>query len=612
MCGIVGYVGDGNTLDILLDGLRRLEYRGYDSAGVALLANGGIEVRRKKGKLAMLAKELAGETITSSIGLGHTRWATHGRPSDENAHPHQVGRVAVVHNGIIENYRELKKELADSGRSFTSETDTEIIAHLVDVELDNGASLPDAVRKALKRVRGTYALGVLSVESPDCLVVARNGSPLVIGFGENQNFVASDIPAVLPYTREVAFLDDGEIAVVSKHSVEISTLAGAPVQRARRTVDWSPAQAEKGGYRHFMLKEIFEQPRALVDTLTGRLPKNGHDEAGFPLDKGRLDASALKKLTKMVAIGCGTSWHACMVGRHVIEHVCRFPVEVDLASEFRYRDPMVDETTLAVFVSQSGETADTLGALREARSKGAQTLAICNVVDSTIAREADMVLYTHAGPEIGVASTKTFVTQLAAFYLMALWIGRLRGQDDARAAGLRDALLKVPHLVERALVLNKKATQAIARKYVGFDDYLYLGRGLQHAIALEGALKLKEISYIHAEGYAAGEMKHGPIALIDDGLPIVAIAPKGRTYDKMCSAIEEVRARGGHVIAIAFEGDEDVERLAEDTLFVPETPELLAPLVTVIPLQLLAYHVAVLRGTDIDQPRNLAKSVTVE
>ncbi len=628
MCGIVGYVGERESLEVLLEGLKRVEYRGYDSTGVALVVEGKIAVRRKKGKLKELEQAIGGERLPAPLGIGHTRWATHGRPSDENAHPHHVGQVALVHNGIIENYRELKEALAARGRSFSSETDTEIVAHLVDEEIQAGADLESAFRAVLKRLHGTFALVALSARETDRFVAARRGCPLVAGFGEGESFVASDVAALLPYTRRVAFLDDGEVVVATRDRLQITDLDGRKVDRAPRTIDWTPSQAERGGYRHFMLKEIHEQPRALADTLTGRIARAADDEearkqadGGAPerirLDGIGLEPEAARRIRRVCAVACGTSWHAANVGRWTIEEVAKLPTDVDLASEFRSRNLLIDESTLCVFVSQSGETADTLGALREAKRRKARTLAICNVVDSTIAREADGVLYIHAGPEIGVASTKTFSCTMAAFHLLALWLAEARdAQEAATLERLRDELVRVPALVERTIERVAAETERIAHDYVkeydGRPSMLFLGRGPQHAIALEGALKLKEISYIHAEGYAAGEMKHGPIALIDDGMPVVVLAPLDRHHPKVASNLQEVRARGGWVIAVVTEGDAAFDDLAQDLLRVPAATELTAPFLTVVPLQLLAYHIAALKGTDVDQPRNLAKSVTVE
>jgi len=606
MCGIVGYVGDEECATLLVDGLRKLEYRGYDSAGVAVLGKEGLSVVRAKGKLANLEKRLGEQTPRGMTGIGHTRWATHGKPSDENAHPHKYGGVAVVHNGIIENHLELKETLARAGHKFASETDTEIFAHLIADEEKSGKTLPDAVRGALAKVKGTYALAVMSERSPEMLVVAKNASPLVLGLGETCNFVASDVPAILAHTRDVIFLKKG---------VQLTDRAGNKLARAVRRIDWTPTMAEKNGHKHFMHKEIHEQARALTDTIRGRASV---EEGDVYLDGCKLDAKTVAGLNKVHVVACGTSWHASLTGKLMIETLARMPVEVDLASEFRYRQPLVDSRTLCVAVSQSGETADTLGSFREAKSRGARGLAICNVVGSAIAREAEDVLYTHAGPEIGVASTKAFTTQLAAFFLLAVRLGRLRGTLDAPTARKHlEALRELPMLVERTLKHEAEIQQA-AYKFSASRDLLFLGRGPQFPVALEGALKLKEISYIHAEGYAAGEMKHGPIALIDENMPVMVLAPResetepGVNYEKILGNIQEVKARGGRVIAICSEGDTMVPDLAECAIAIPQTNALLQPIISVIPTQLFSYHVADHRGTDVDQPRNLAKSVTVE
>src|SRR5438309_5565597 len=517
MCGIVGYVGDEECATLLVDGLRKLEYRGYDSAGVAVLGKEGLSVVRAKGKLANLKKRLGEQTPRGMTGIGHTRWATHGKPSDENAHPHKYGGVAVVHNGIIENHLELKETLARAGHKFASETDTEIFAHLIADEEKSGKTLPDAVRGALAKVKGTYALAVMSERSPEMLVVAKNASPLVLGLGEKCNFVASDVPAILAHTRDVIFLEEGDFAVITKKAVQLTDRAGNKLARAVRRIDWTPTMAEKNGHKHFMHKEIHEQARALTDTIRGRASV---EEGDVYLDGCKLDQKLVQRLTKIQIVACGTSWHASLTGKLMIETLAKIPVEVDLASEFRYRDPLIDANTLCIAVSQSGETADTLGSFREAKARGARTLAICNVVGSAIAREADDVLYTHAGPEIGVASTKAFTTQLAAFFLLAVRLGRLRGTLSAAAAQrYLVSLTEVPMLVERVLKYEDVIKQA-AYKFSQARDLLFLGRGPQYPVALEGALKLKEISYIHAEGYAAGEMKHGPIALIDENMPV--------------------------------------------------------------------------------------------
>src|SRR6266436_1438784 len=615
MCGIVGYVGDEECATLLVDGLRKLEYRGYDSAGVAVLGKEGLSVVRAKGKLVNLEKRLQEQIPRGMTGIGHTRWATHGKPSDENAHPHKYGGVAVVHNGIIENHLELKETLAHAGHKFGSETDTEIFAHLIADEENAGKSLPDAVRAALAKVKGTYALAVMSERSPEMLVVAKNASPLVLGLGDKCNFVASDVPAILAHTRDVIFLEEGDFAVITKKGIDLTDRSGNKLARSIRRIDWTPTMAEKNGHKHFMHKEIHEQARALTDTIRGRASL---EEGDVYLDGCRLDGKLVQRLTKVQVVACGTSWHASITGKLMIETLAKIPVEVDLASEFRYRDPLIDANTLCVAVSQSGETAATLGSFREAKARGARTLAICNVVGSAIAREADDVLYTHAGPEIGVASTKAFTTQLAALFLLAVRLGRLRGTLTAQEAQHHlQALNEVPMQVERVLKYEEAIRQA-AYKFSQARDLLFLGRGPQYPVALEGALKLKEISYIHAEGYAAGEMKHGPIALIDENMPVMVLAPRdssteaGVNYEKILGNIQEVRARGGRVIAIHSEGDTKVPTLAEAAIPCPQTNPLLMPIVSVIPTQLFSYHVADHRGTDVDQPRNLAKSVTVE
>jgi glutamine---fructose-6-phosphate transaminase (isomerizing) len=608
MCGIVGYVGDREATAILIGGLRRLEYRGYDSAGVAVAAPGqGARVVRCRGKLANLEKLLKENEPLGTVGIGHTRWATHGRPSDENAHPHKVGGVSVVHNGIIENHLALKARLAETGRQFSSQTDTEIVAHLVDEALINGAaSLIEAVRQALRQVQGAYALVVLSDQHPDRIVAAKHASPMVVGIGDGEMFLASDAPALLEHTREVIFLEDGDLVELTRQGVETSDLAGEPRIRPSRTITWSAAQAEKAGYPHFMLKEIFEQPRVVTDTLRGRLLIDSNDAV---LDGG---VNFDKPPKRVLLLACGTSYHAGLVGKFLVESAARIPCEVDLASEFRYRDPVVGPDDLVVGISQSGETADTLAAMKEAKSRGARTLAICNVVDSAIPRMCDGALYTHAGPEIGVASTKCFTAQLAALALLAIHLGRrTKGLPDDAAAELIRELMLIPQKITETLERSGDI-KALAVRYKDAKDFLYLGRGTNYPIALEGALKLKEISYIHAEGYAAGEMKHGPIALIDDGIPVVVIAPLGRGYEKVLSNLEEVRAREGQVIAVATRGDNAIKDHCKDVLWVPDAPFLLQPLLTVIPLQMLAYEVALARGNDVDQPRNLAKSVTVE
>ena len=609
MCGIVGYVGPRETSRVLIEGLKRLEYRGYDSAGIAVFEKSRIEIRRKVGKLTNLEELIKNETFDGKVGIGHTRWATHGRPSDENAHPHKAGKVTVVHNGIIENYLPLREFLKKKGHVFSSETDTETIAHLIDEFIREGHSFLDAVKITLGKIKGSYALGILYEGDETCLIGARNEAPLVIGLGQGEYFIASDVPPVLPYTRDFIFMDDGEIALLSSKGVTVYDARGEEVSKEPKHINWNPLMAEKGGYKHFMLKEIFEQPRAVTDTIRGRLSAEKGDVL---LDQVRLDREALKKIQRIVLLACGTSYHAALVGKFLIEGFGRIPVEADIGSEFRYRNPIVGESDLLVAISQSGETADTLAALREGKRNGAATLSICNVVESSLARESDHVIYTHAGPEIGVASTKTFATQLITLFLLALRIGREKGRLSEREGKvLIEELVKLPHLMEEVLKSSTQVSQ-IARKYLYARDFLYLGRGINYPIALEGALKLKEISYIHAEGYPAGEMKHGPIALIDREMPVVVLATRNEVYDKVASNIEEVRAREGRVIALLSQSDEAIPGKVEDVIFIPETLPALTPILLTIPLQLLAYYMADLKGLDVDQPRNLAKSVTVE
>jgi glucosamine--fructose-6-phosphate aminotransferase (isomerizing) len=612
MCGIVGYVGDKSAVGIIMDGLKRLEYRGYDSAGVAVLDGGVLQVRRAAGRIKALETALRDKPVTGSVGIGHTRWATHGRPSEDNAHPHTDcdGRLVVVHNGILENYLEIKERLAADGHTFKSETDTEVLAHLIEHHLRGTQRLDEAVKAALREVTGSYAVGVVSSAAPDRLIAAKQGAgSVVVGLGRGEMFVASDIPAILPHTRDVVILEDNDVAVVTAQGVELSTLDGDPVQREPVKILWDPIMAEKGGYRHFMLKEIYEQPRAITDTFRGRIaPETGH----VVLPDVNLDPSTVKSIERVVLVACGTAYHAAMLTRTMIERLAGIPAEMDLGSEFRYRDAIVGPRTLVVAISQSGETADTIGAVKAARLKGCPILAITNVVGSALAREATGVLQMHAGPEIGVASTKAFSTMIVAGYLLGLWLGRQRGVLTAEDVRKRiHDLVEIPRLVEKTLELDQSIA-ALARHLSHATDFLYLGRGLQYPISLEGALKLKEISYIHAEGYAGGEMKHGPIALIADGLPVVALAPRDSSYDRMLGNMEEVRARDGLLIAVCHPGDKNVAGKAQHVIEVPVCAELLAPLLTVVPLQLLAYHVAVRRGCDVDQPRNLAKSVTVE
>jgi glutamine---fructose-6-phosphate transaminase (isomerizing) len=609
MCGIIGYLGPQEAMPILLDGLKRLEYRGYDSAGVAVIGQGGLAIRRSLGKLRELEKVLAQDPLAGSAGIGHTRWATHGRPSEANAHPHQVGEIAVVHNGIIENYLDLKDTLIKEGHRFASETDTEIVSHLIVRHLQRGADYLTAIRSTLKEIRGSYALVIVNANEPRLLVAARKESPLILGLGDGEFFLASDIPAILPYTRRVIFLEDNDLVILRDGEFQILDGDGNRVERPEHAITWSPAMAEKAGYKHFMQKEIFEQPRALIDTFRSRIKQEEGEVVleAFPFAKENLAA-----LRKIFIVACGTSFHAAMVGKHLIESLCRLPVEVDLGSEFRYRDPMMDESSLLIPISQSGETADTRAGLSAGKERGAKSLAICNAVGSSIARDADCVFYTHAGPEIGVASTKAFTTQLLALYLIALYLGQRRGtltRDEVRRR--LGELLRLPTWVQETLDLDVKIRET-AHTYMNAQNFLYLGRGLNYPIALEGALKLKEISYIHAEGYAAGEMKHGPIALIDQNMPVVVLATRSPVLEKIQGNLEEVAARGGRLIALTEPDNYQVMERVESVIPVPAVPLELSPIVLSAPLQLLAYHIADLRGTDVDQPRNLAKSVTVE
>jgi len=618
MCGIIGYIGPKPVVPVLIEGLRRLEYRGYDSAGIALVRNGTIYLRRSAGKLSRLEEAIRTDPIDGEFGVGHTRWATHGRPTEENAHPHRdcAGRIVVVHNGIIENYLELKQELQAQGHKFVTETDTEIVAHLVEQEMKKvpaGGGLECGTRRALARLRGMFALVLLSADDPRKIVAVRKGPPLVVGIGDGEYFVASDIPAILAHTRDVVFLADEEMAVLTQDGVVFTNFAGTTLDRRTQRVLWDPIQAEKAGYKHFMLKEIFEQPQAVRDTVLGRVSL---ETGRVFLEEMTLSEEDLAAVENVSIIACGTSWHAGLVGKYLIEALARLPVETDYGSEYRYRNPIVGPRTLAVVITQSGETADTLAALREARQKGARCVAICNVVGSMATRESDGTVYTHAGPEIGVASTKAFTSQLVALYLLALHLARVRGtigQDEAR--GHIEHLLQLPTLIDQTLRVSALVDE-IARRFYNRKDFLYLGRGINYPIALEGALKLKEISYIHAEGYPAGEMKHGPIALIDERMPVVAIATRDHVFEKMLSNIQEVKARGGSVIALTTGRDEMVESLLDTEndwiIALPEAPPLLTPVLAVVPLQLLAYHISVRRGCDVDQPRNLAKSVTVE
>ncbi len=627
MCGIVGYVGPKKVVPVIIEGLRRLEYRGYDSAGIAVGSPNSavLEVCRAPGKLGNLEEVLRDHPLDGSFGIGHTRWATHGRPTEENAHPHRdcTGRIVVVHNGIVENYLELKHELTALGHKFVTETDTEIIAHLIEqIQKDAEAEkkpilLEDAVRRAVKRLTGAFALGILSSAEPDKIIAARSGPPVVIGVGEGEYFVASDVPGILHHTRNIYFLADGDMAILTPAGVTLTDFNGKPIQRELTRISWDPIQAEKGGYKHFMLKEIWEQPRAIRDTTLGR----------FSLDSGKvflgemdIDDEELAAASSINIAACGTSWHAALAGKYMIERLARLPVDVDYASEYRYRNPIPDRNALGLLITQSGETADTLAAQREMVSLGSKTVAICNVVGAMVAREAHGAIYTHAGPEIGVASTKAFTAQLTALFLLALKLGQLRGRlTIERSVALMEELSRLPAKIEEVLKSRSAQCEHLASSFANARDFLYLGRGIHFPIALEGALKLKEISYIHAEGYPAGEMKHGPNALIDETLPVVVLATRDEAdpasklrYEKTLSNIQEVTARSGRVIAVATEDDTKLGSLVEHVILVPPAFELLSPLLEIVPLQLLAYYIAVRRGCDVDQPRNLAKSVTVE
>jgi glucosamine--fructose-6-phosphate aminotransferase (isomerizing) len=618
VCGIVGYIGPKKVVPLILDGLHRLEYRGYDSAGIAVVnKKGKLEIRRASGKLNNLEEVLRESPIEGVYGIGHTRWATHGRPTEENAHPHRdcTGEVVVVHNGIIENYLELKKELIAEGHKFVTETDTEVIAHLVE-KYSKDKPLEEAVRLTVKRLTGVYALSVISTRDPNKIVAARLGPPSVVGLGDHEYFIASDIPALLHHTREIFFLADGDIAVITPSGVRVMDEDGKTVERPPQHISWDPILAEKGGFKHFMQKEIFEQPRAVRDTFIGRISL---DTGKAFLDSIDISESEFRDFTNIKIVACGTSWHAGLAGKFMIEKLARIPVEVDYGSEFRYRDPIVDARTLVVAISQSGETADTLAAQREAKADGAKSLGICNVVGSMLTREANGTIYTHAGPEIGVASTKAFTAQLTALAVLAIYLGQVRGKlqtDEARR--LMQELTNIPQKME-AILRRDSQCKELAHQFFRTTDFLYLGRGIHYPIALEGALKLKEISYIHAEGYPAGEMKHGPNALIDENLPVVVIATRDdsdpasvQRYEKTVSNLQEVRARDGIVISIVTEGDRVARESSQHVIEIGTAPEIFSPILEIVPLQLLAYHIAVRRGCDVDQPRNLAKSVTVE
>ena len=611
MCGIVGYIGrKERAQDVILDGLRRLEYRGYDSAGIAINQGDEIRVVRPLGKLLNLESALRDVPLVGAVGIGHTRWATHGRPSERNAHPHRVGTVALIHNGIVENYLSLAKELQSAGCELNSDTDTEVIAHLIYEARKSGAGLIEAVRETVSRIEGSYAIAVIDERESDRIVVAKNGgSPAIVAPGDGEAFLASDIPAILPYTRQMIPLEDGDIALLRAESIEIFDAAGTRIEREIRRIQWDPVRAEKGGYDRFMQKEIYEQPRAISDTIGARALE---EQGEIDLDGIEFDPKWGEELRGIHLIAMGTARHACLIGADIFERAARIPATVDFSAEYRYRDPVVGDRHLLIPVSQSGETTDTVVAARAGRERGARTLAVCNTQDSTIARECDDVLYTHCGPEIGVASTKCFTGQIVALYLIALRLGRLRGTLDRGA--VREAIVdlrRLPRLVERALQ-SWNAIEQVSRRYAHFSNFLFLGRGLGYPVAMEGALKLKEISYIHAEGYAAGEMKHGPIALIDEQMPVLLVATGSPTYEKVLANAAEARARGGIVIAIADEGNTEIRDYADDVLFVPPAPEPLSAVLATIPLQIFAYQIATLKGTDVDQPRNLAKSVTVE
>jgi len=620
MCGIVGYVGNKQVVPLIIDGLRKLEYRGYDSAGIAVVdGNNDLEIRRAEGKLRNLEECIRLNPLDGNYGIGHTRWATHGRPTEENAHPHRdcTGRIVVVHNGIIENYLSLKERLKEQGHEFKTETDTEIVAHLIEEFMKSeNLGFEQAVQKTVRHLRGIFALSIISADEPDTIIAVREGPPVVIGLGDGEFFVASDIPAILQHTRDVFYLGEKEIAVLTKDSVRVTDFDGNVVEPKQQRITWDPIMAEKGGFKHFMLKEIYEQPRAVRDTVRGRISL---DTGSIYLDTMNISEEEFRAVTSIKIAACGTSWHAGIAGKYMIEQLSRLSVEVDYASEFRYRDPVLDENTLLIVISQSGETADTIAAMREARQAGCKVLAICNVQGSMIHREADGTILTHAGPEIGVASTKAFTSQMIALYLFALYMGQLRGKlDEAQSKYHAQQLAELPLKIEH-LLSDADSIEELSREFFRSQDFLYLGRGINFPVSLEGALKLKEISYIHAEGYPAGEMKHGPNALIDEKLPVVVIntreagnAASELRYEKTHSNIVEVKARDGIVISVLTEGDEMSSRVSDHVIEIPETSDLLAPILSIVPLQLLAYHIAVRRGCDVDQPRNLAKSVTVE
>ena len=629
MCGIIGYVGTRDVVPVLIGGLKKLEYRGYDSAGIAVVDGNGVEVVRAEGKLSNLEAKLTDKPLQGSFGMGHTRWATHGKPNENNAHPHRdcTGKVVVIHNGIIENFLPLKQRLQKAGHEFKTETDTEVVAHLIEQNLKQlpvaSSQLPgtsgngqqatgnfvEAVKATLKELEGHYALVIIDGGAPGTIIAAKHGPPLVIGLGENENIVASDVAPLLSYTRNIIYLEDGEYAVADQQAVKVFDQKDRPVAREPKKILWDAVMAEKEGYRHYMLKEIHEQPRAVRDTFNGRM----FEESGeIYFNDLAFTPEEWAKFRKVHVVACGTSWHAALVGKFLLEEAARIPIEVDYGSEYRYRNPIIDENTLVIGVTQSGETADTIAGMQEAKARGAKLITICNVIGAAATRMTDGVIYTNAGPEIGVASTKAFTTQLTAFYLLALYIRQLRGDDlDDRRFAMHEMRV-IPHKIEDILAKQEKHIESLAHKYSKSQDFLFLGRGVQYPIALEGALKLKEISYIHAEGYPAGEMKHGPIALIDENMPVMAIATHTPVYDKVVSNLQEAKARDGKLIVICDEGDDAIKKLADDTIEIPWTVEPLQPILAVVPTQLLAYYIALRRGADVDQPRNLAKSVTVE
>ena len=612
MCGIIGYVGTRDVVPVLIGGLKKLEYRGYDSAGVAVVNGNGVDVVRAEGKLTNLEGKLAETTLHGTFGMGHTRWATHGKPNENNAHPHRdcTGNVVVIHNGIIENFLPLKQRLKAAGHEFKSETDTEVVAHLIEEYRKGGAKFVDAVKKALKELEGHYALVMIAADEPGTIIAAKHGPPLVIGLGEGENLVASDVAPLLAYTRNIIYLEDGEYAIANDQRVDVFTSGNdQKVERAPQRITWDAVMAEKEGYRHYMLKEIHEQSRAVRDTFNGRMFEESGEVFFNDLE---ITPEQWKKFKRVHIVACGTSWHSALVGKFILENAGKIPVEVDYGSEYRYRNPIIDDETLVIGVTQSGETADTIAAMQEAKQKGARLIAICNVLGSAATRMSDGTIYTNAGPEIGVASTKAFTTQLTAFFLLSLYVRQLRGDSADEIRKRMHELSLIPHRIEHLLKTQEKKIQQLANKWHTAQDFLFLGRGVHYPIALEGALKLKEISYIHAEGYPAGEMKHGPIALIDENMPIVAIATHTPVYEKVVSNLQEVKARDGHLLAIIDEGDEAMQSMADAWIEVPKTIEELQPILTVIPTQLLAYYIALRRGCDVDQPRNLAKSVTVE